>query len=146
MTAWFDNLKRIINRHEPASDPHALPRAAAVLMLEMALTDAGSDEAEIDVIHRAMQQAFALDPAELQALLDQAHRSRREAASLYEFTRELRAGLDPDQRGELIEWLWRVAYADGRLDHHEEHLVRRVADLIGVPHHEFIRRKLLARP
>lgn len=53
--------------------------------------------------------------------------------------------MDPDQRAELVEWLWRVALADARLDKYEEAMVRRVADLLGVPHHEFIRRKLLAR-
>ena len=65
--------------------------------------------------------------------------------SLQEFTRQLRAGLAPEQSAELVEWLWRVAFADTRLDKHEELMVRRVADLLGVSHAEFIRRKHLAR-
>jgi uncharacterized tellurite resistance protein B-like protein len=145
MTRWFENLKNIINRHEPSDDSHALPRAAAVLMLEMAITDAGSEQAELDVIHQAMRTAFRLDPQELDELIDQAHQAAREAVSLHEYTRVLRTGLQPEQRAEMIEWLWRVAYADGRLDRHEELLVRRLADLLGVPHHEFIRRKLIAQ-
>lgn len=145
MTDWFERLKGIVNRHEPAADPHALPRAAAALMLEMALTDAGSSASELAIIHQAVQRAFGLDPGELDELLAQAHAAQRASVSLYDFTRELRGGLAPEQRGELIEWLWRVAYADGRLDHHEEHLARRLADLLGVPHHEFIRRKLQAK-
>ena len=75
----------------------------------------------------------------------QAHEARRQSVSLHEFTRELRPGLDPAQRAELVEWLWRVAFADARLDKHEELMVRRVADLLAVPHAEFIRRKHLAR-
>jgi uncharacterized tellurite resistance protein B-like protein len=146
MTDWFASLKTIINRHEPAADAHALPRAAAVLMLELALVDEGSEAAELAIIHQAMQRAFGLAPAELDELIQQAHRTQQASTSLFEFTRELRTGLDPGQRAELIEWLWRVAYADGRLDRHEEHLVRRLADLLGVPHHEFIRRKLAAKP
>jgi uncharacterized tellurite resistance protein B-like protein len=145
MTDWFERLKGVINRHEPGGDPHSLPRAGAALMLELALTDDGSSEAELAIIHRAMEVAFGLDPAELDELLEQAHAAQRHSISLYDFTRDLRAGLQPEQRAELIEWLWRVAYADGRLDRHEEHLVRRLADLLGVPHHEFIRRKLIAR-
>jgi uncharacterized tellurite resistance protein B-like protein len=35
-----------------------------------------------------------------------------------------------------------VAYADGDLDKYEEHLIRRVAELIYVPHEEYIRAKL----
>lgn len=145
MTDWFAHLKGIINRHEPSADQNSLPRAAAALMIELALTDAGSSDVELTMIHQAMTRAFGLDSAELDELLAQAHSAQRASISLYDFTRELRGGLEPEQRGELIEWLWRVAYADGRLDHHEEHLVRRLADLLGVPHHEFIRRKLIAQ-
>jgi uncharacterized tellurite resistance protein B-like protein len=145
VTDWFRNLANIVSRHEPAGDPHSLPRAAAALMLELAFTDDGGDAEEMATVHRAMHRAFGLDPTELQALLDQAHQARHASVSLHEFTRELRTGLDPEQRAELVEWLWRVAYADARLDMHEEHLVRRLADLLGVPHQEFIRRKLIAK-
>jgi uncharacterized tellurite resistance protein B-like protein len=146
VTDWFASLKTIINRHEPSADAQALPRAAAVLMLELALVDEGSEPAELAIIHQAMQRAFGLDPAELDALIAQAHQTQQASTSLFDFTRALRTGLEPGQRADLVEWLWRVAYADGRLDRHEEHLVRRLADLLGVPHHEFIRRKLAARP
>lgn len=145
MTDWFQNLKGILNRHEPAADPRALPRAAAALMLEMALTDRQRDAAELDIIHTAMQQAFGVSETELADLLDQAHQAQAQSVSLYEFTSDLKNGLDNDQRAELVEWMWRVAHADARLDAHEEHLVSRVADLLGVPRHEYIRRKLIVQ-
>jgi uncharacterized tellurite resistance protein B-like protein len=142
---WFQNLKSIVSRHEPGDDPHSLPRAAAALMLEMATTDEGGDEAELEIVHQAVQRTFGLEASELEELLEQAHRAKQQSVSVYDFTRQLRTGLGVDQRAELVEWLWRVAYADTRLGMHEEHLVRRVADLLAVPHHEFIRRKLLAK-
>lgn len=145
MTNWFENLKSIINRHEPSADPHSLPRAAAALLLEMAVTDEGGDQIELETVHQAMGTAFGINAVELDALIDQAHQARKEAVSLYDFTRELRVGLDPEQCAELVEWLWRVAFADARLDKHEELMVRRVADLLGVSHSEFIRRKLLVK-
>lgn len=145
MTDWFDTLRSIVNRHEPGADPHALPRAAAALLLEMAVTDDGGDAVELDTVHAAMARAFGIGPSELDELLEQAQRARREAVSLHEFTRQLRVGLAPEQSAELVEWLWRVAFADTRLDKHEELMVRRVADLLGVSHPEFIRRKHLAR-
>lgn len=144
MTDWFESLKSIVNRHEPADDPQALPRAAAVLLVEMAVTDEGGERDELATIHSAIQKVFDLDRAELDALMEQAHEQQRESVSMHEFTHLLRTGLEPGERAELVEWLWRVAYADGHLDRHEEHLVRRLADLLGVPHREFIRRKHLA--
>ena len=145
MTDWFKALTGIVNRHESPRDPHALPRAAAALLLEMAVTAEGGDEVELDVVHQAMATTFAMAPAELAALVEEAHQARRESVSLHEFTRGLRPGLDAGQRAELVEWLWRVALADARLAKHEELMVRRVADLLSVPHGEFIRRKHLAQ-
>lgn len=144
MHDWFASLKGIVSRHEPIADAHALPRAAAALLLELAMMEGETDAAELEVVHAAMRGAFDIPPAELEALLEQAHHSVRDAVSLHEFTRQLRTGLGPEQRAELVEWLWRVAFADSRLGMHEEHLLRRIADLLGVSHQEFIRRKLLA--
>lgn len=141
MTNFLENLKQIVNRHEPEADEHALPRAAAVLLLELAATDAGIDADERRVVERAVKERFGLAPAEMKELLEEADRQQRNAHSLHEYTHQLRTGLDSGTRGELIEWLWRVAYADGHLDRHEEHLIRRLADLLGVPHREFMRRK-----
>lgn len=146
MARWFETLSRIVNQHEPSADPQALPRAAAALLLEMVATDDGGDAVELGVVHEAMATTFAMAPAELAALIAQAHAAQRESpVSLHECASQLRAELSPAQCAELVEWLWRVALADARLDKHEELLVRRVADLLGVPHAEFIRRKQRAR-
>ena len=141
MPNFLENLKQIINQHEPQADEHALPRAAAVLLLELGAADAGIDDAERRVIEQAVLEHFELEAGEVQALIEEAGRRQDEAHSLHEFTHQLRTGLTPEARGELVEWLWKVSFADGRLDQHEEHLVRRLADLLGVPHREFMRRK-----
>ncbi|MDX1625868.1 MAG: TerB family tellurite resistance protein [Wenzhouxiangellaceae bacterium] len=141
MRSYLDSLRQIIHRHEPETDPRSLPRAAAVLLIELALTDEGGDDEERRVLERAIRARFGLEADELSELVEEAARIQRDTHSLHEFTHQLRTGLDPAARGDLVEWLWRVAWADGRLDAHEEHLVRRLADLLGVPHREFIRRR-----
>lgn len=141
MPNFLESLKQIVNHHESAPDEHALPRAAAVLLLEMAAADAGIDASERKVIERAILERFDLEAAEVRALMEEAGRRQRESHSLHEFTHQLRTQLSSEVRGDLVEWLWKVGFADGRLDRHEEHLVRRLSDLLGVPHREFIRRK-----
>ena len=141
MTNWFEQLKSIVNRHEPAADEQALARAAAVVLLEMAAVDDHFDPAELEVVHQAIHRAFGLDGAELDELIAEAKGLRQSAVSLHDYTRSLRTGLPRDSRDELIGWLWKVAFADGRVDRFEEQLLRRLADLLGVPHEEFIRRK-----
>jgi hypothetical protein len=77
MTQFLENLRQIVNRHEPDADEHALPRAAAVLLLELAATDAGIDERERRVIERAVTERFGLGDAELRDLLEEAGRATR---------------------------------------------------------------------
>lgn len=143
MTAWFNALSNIINPDDASTSEEDLSQAAAVLLLEMAAADAETDPVEVKAVEAAMGQAFGLDSAELESLIERARALRDESVSLHDYTRQLRLGLEPEQRADLVESLWRVAYADGRLDRFEEHLLRRLADLLGVPHKEFIRRKLM---
>jgi len=144
MSAWFEQLKSIVNRHEPAADDNALARAGAVVLLEMAAVDDRFDAAELDIVHQAIERAFGIEGAELDELIAEAKTLRRQAVSLHDYTRGLRTGLPRRSRDELVGWLWKVAYADGSIDRFEEQLLRRLADLLGVPHEEFIRRKHMA--
>lgn len=144
MSNWFDQLKSIVNRHEPAAEDNALARAGAVVLLEMAAADDHFEAKELDMVQKAIEGAFGLDGPELEELMAEARSMREQAVSLHDFTRSLRTGLDRDQRDALVGWLWKVALADGHLDRFEEQLLRRLADLLGVPHEEFIRRKHLA--
>ncbi len=144
MPDFLQNLRDLLHDRAPEGehdDARALPRAAAVLLLEISVTDAGGDDAERAVIERAIRDRFDLPAEELDALLAEAERLRDDAVSLHDYTHRLRTGLSVDERAELVGWLWRVAWADGEVGRHEEHLVRRLADLLGVPHREFIRRK-----
>lgn len=150
MPDFLRNLRDLLHDRDAddrrSDDPHALPRAAAVLLLEISVTDAGGDDAERAVIERAIRDRFELPDGELEALLGEAERLRDDAVSLHDYTHRLRTGLSVDERADLVGWLWRVAWADGEVGRHEEHLVRRLADLLGVPHREFIRRKHQAGP
>jgi len=68
-----------------------------------------------------------------------------EATSLYQFTREINEHFDEQKKLELMTGMWRVAFADGHLDKHEESIMRRVADLLHILHSDYIRCKINAR-
>ena len=61
-----------------------------------------------------------------------------DATSLYQFTGQINDHLDQQQKQSLLESIWRVAFADGRIDKYEEHLIRRMADLLHLNHREFM--------
>lgn len=118
---------------------HGLELATAALLVEMTRADASSDAAERRAVLDAVRRAFRLDPHETEELVALAEETVEDATCLYQFTRRLNDELSAEARRHVIELLWRVAFADGRLDKYEEHLVRKVADLLYVPHSEFMK-------
>ena len=126
-------------------DPeHTRRLAAAALLIEVARADARQDADEDAAMQALLQRSLGLAESEARELLAQANDHVDHATSLYQFTRLVNDHYAPQERSELVANLWRVAYADTQLDKYEEHLIRRVAELLYVPHSEFIRTKLLA--
>ena len=120
---------------------HACRIAGAALLVEVSRADHDVTPVERVAIERALRRVFDLDPAAAAEVYREAERHADEATSLYEFTRLINDHFQPAEKENLIELLWFVAFCDGELDKYEEHLVRRVADLVYVPHGAFIRAK-----
>lgn len=128
-------------REAPGGALPASRLAVAALLVEIARADHEVAPAERSSIRRMLAAAYGLDPGSAGKLLARAERAVEESVSLYEFTRRLNDELSPDEKANAVEMLWRVAFADGRIDKYEEHLVRKAADLLYVPHRRFIRAK-----
>lgn len=127
---------------EPALDKEALiARTAAVLFVEVMYADHEVDEREAAAVQSALQSCFGLDAATAQALLDEARQQVEQVTSLHELTSLLHQNLDLEEKRSLLEQIWRIVMADQRVDKYEEHLVRRIANLLYVSHSDFIRTK-----
>lgn len=124
---------------DPATREHALRVATALLLVEVARADQMADGAEAEVMIAALRQFFALDESEAAALLEEAAATADHAVELQQFTRRLHDQLSTAEKLRVIEMLWQVALADANLEKHEDHLVRRIGDLLYVPHSDLIR-------
>jgi len=130
---------------DEAGSEHAYQLATAALLMEISRADHDIKQVERDAVIGAVQRTFGLNESETQNLVELAEEEANEATSLYEFTRLINTNFDHKQKQHVVEMLWQVAFADGHADKYEEHLVRRIADLIHVPHRGFIRAKLAAQ-
>lgn len=130
----------------PAADQgdasHALRLATAALLVEVMRADHAFDPREREALLTLLQQHQQLAPEEVETLLELAEQAQREATSLFQFTDLIRDHYSYPQRVALIEAMWRIALADNRLDRYEEHLIRKVAELLYVSHRDFIGAKL----
>ncbi|MDB4109350.1 TerB family tellurite resistance protein [Porticoccaceae bacterium] len=119
--------------------------AAAALLVEVMVIDGNLDEQELASISQTLCQILELSSDQVDELILLSREEVSEATSLYQFTREINTHFSADQKMKLLTAMWRVAYADGHLDKHEEGIIRRVADLLHILHSDYIRCKLAAR-
>lgn len=138
LAALFDGAFARDN-DDPAAREHALRLATALLLIEVAKADYADDLAEDEAMLASLKQFFALDDASAALLLEEARSTADQAVELQQFTRRLHEHLSPAEKQRVVEMLWQVALADRRLDKHEDHLVRRIAALLYVPHSDLIR-------
>ena len=119
--------------------------AAATLLVEVMVIDGDLDEQELASISQTLCQIMSLSSEQVDELISLSRDEVAEATSLYQFTREINTHFSTEQKMNLLTAMWRVAFADGHLDKHEEGIIRRVADLLHILHSDYIRCKLAAR-
>src|SRR5204863_10168865 len=100
--------------------------------------DGKPSEAELGKLHQLLEQRFSLDAGQANELVDAATRVEGEAVDLYHFTSRLMRSLDERGRARIIEMMWEMVYADGRVSEFEESVVWRAADLLGISSSERI--------
>ena len=134
--AFFD-----AEESDDVDDEAALHLAAAVLLIEVAKSDHVVRDMQVEQLKDVLKREWALDDSDLSDLLNVARDAAEAHASLYEQVALVNRNFSPQQKFNLVRGLWEVAYANGELHHHEELLIRRLADLMYVSHTDFIRSK-----
>jgi uncharacterized tellurite resistance protein B-like protein len=144
-------IRNFFDRHIGAQpdEPEAVTQrrmqvAAAVLLVEVARSDQSFSEGERQAVLESVQRKFALDATQAQEVLALAEAESLDAHDIFQFTSRIDATFTPEGKVRLIEELWRAAYSDSKLHEYEEHLIRRICDLLHLSHSQFIAAKLRA--
>ena len=116
--------------------------ASAILFVEAMHADHENLPVERRAIEEGLSRLLSITLPEAQQLRIQAEEKMHHVVSLHEFVGLLNEEFSPAQKEKLIEGMWQVAHADSVLDKYEEHVIRRVAELLHVGHSAFIRAKL----
>jgi uncharacterized tellurite resistance protein B-like protein len=145
-------IKRFFDEHlslDPTAqnrDPeHVLRVANGALLLEMTRMDGQVWPEEREAVEKAVRTSFGLTSGEARELLELAEAERAGSTDYFQFTSLINGAYTLEQKIKLVELLWQIAYANEGLHKYEEHLVRKVSDLLHVPHGAFIAAKHRAR-
>jgi uncharacterized tellurite resistance protein B-like protein len=123
------------------SKEHKLQLACATLLVEVMQADFKQTEDENHKIQKLLKSTFKLNESELEDLMEKSNQGD-ETTAVHPFTSLLNEHYEYEQRVHLIELMWKVAYADGKLDKYEDSVIRKVAELLYIRHSDFIKTKL----
>ena len=145
----LDAIRRFFDEHiatagGAAPDEHRLQVATAALIAEVMRLD-GQEAAERATFLAAVKRKFSLSDDEALTLVALAEAEAREAVDYYQFTSLINRAFSAEQKVHVVELMWQVAYADGTLSAHEQHVMRKIAELLYVSHGDYITAKLRAR-
>ena len=144
----IDKIKNLISNlskkeeQNQKLDSSLLDNACAALLVEIAFADKDFDDTEKDSLRETLVKTYGLNEGEIEEIIQDADKSVEESTSLYGYTRIVNDEFNYEDKLDLIRNLWKVAYADGNLDKYEEHLLRKISDLIHVSHSDYINIKL----
>jgi|SRR6056300_1074435 uncharacterized tellurite resistance protein B-like protein len=143
--SFFDEHLRSPSEESDSKKEQEIALATAALFYEVVGADQSATQDEKNRVLDLLGQTFEFDPEELQQLAALAEEEVQDSHDLFQFTRLINENFDEEQRMAVIANMWRVAWADGEIHHFEEHLIRKVADLLHLHHSHFIQAKLMAR-
>jgi uncharacterized tellurite resistance protein B-like protein len=138
----FDHLLPPAPGSDVQATEHRLQLATAVMLVEVMRADPGFHAGEREAVLDALRDKFSLADDEAQRLADLAETTAQGASDLFSFTSHINDCFDMPQKLRMIEHMWRIAYADGRLNDHERHVMWRIADLLHVPQGAYVHARM----
>jgi len=149
----FDALDKFIKKYiasDSSSHEHpdddALMIATAVLFLEMAYADFEISVEEEEHLHETLSHFFNLSKEDVLELVQVAQERRADRHDIWLFSNLVNEHFDRPEKKWILEQLWKLIYADGKVDKYEDNLIRKISTLIGLSHQEMIEAKIKSMP
>lgn len=139
----FELKKMFANlTHSPSEDSDvSYHLALATVLVEIMVSDDEIDQREIEKILEILKVQTGLG-SEVESILEEAQSQSKIANDMFKYTNVINEQASREDKDEIMRCLWRIAYADLKLDEYEDHRIRRISELLYVPHSDFIRTKL----
>lgn len=125
-------------------DEHALMVATAVLFLEIAFADFTITLEEEEHMKETLSALFKLPESEVVELIELAKIKRSERQDIWLFSNLINENFQKEDKIWILEHLWKLIYADGKVDKYEDNLIRKIATLVGLSHQDMIQAKIKA--
>ena len=127
--------------HKEAQASFEIELTAAVLAYEIARIDGNISKDELDILMQEIKVISNKVNKNEEEILKIIEIYSNDSISFYDFVEDINKSYKKDEKLSLLKFMWKIAYADGRLDVDEERLIRRLADLIKIKDMEVLKLK-----
>jgi uncharacterized tellurite resistance protein B-like protein len=136
--AFFQSLNKESHQENSAL---SVEMACTVLLCEVMKADGHLDEEEQSLLTKMISEQFSLAADEVKALIQRAIELSEHATDFHQFTSKINSHYSPQEKEKIVTLLWQLAIADGQIASIEEHIIRRISDLLHLSHAQYIRAK-----
>jgi uncharacterized tellurite resistance protein B-like protein len=139
---FFSRSGEAVHPEQKREKPHDIRIATCALLLEMAHIDdefSGSEQENIILI---LKRDYQLSDEYATELIQATEEELKGSIDVWQFTNLINQNYSTQEKNQIIEMVWKIAYADGRLDKHEDYLVHKLAKLLRLTHKQLIDAKL----
>ena len=147
----IENIKKLFTekiqpaKEEKHQDQRKISIATCALLLEMAHADSEFSDEEKQHILDSLKVNFDLTEKDAEDLLDLAEQERKESLDLWQFTNLINQNYSREDKLKIVYTLWKVIYTDGKIDQHEDYLIRKLTYLLNIEHEDMIEAKIKVR-
>lgn len=142
---FFNSHMHVESLESPVDNSDRISMATCALLLEIAHADSEFNDEEKEKIIIILKNKFNLNSSDAQSLIELADLERKESLDLWQFTNLINQNFTREEKIKVLEVLWSVVYADGKVDMHEEYLMRKLSFLLNIDHSDMIDTKIRAR-
>lgn len=122
--------------------PHKLHVATCAILLEMAKIDGEFNESERKNVIDIFKNKYHLDDNEISCLIEASEEELERSIDLWQFTNQVNKNYPREQKLRIVENIWQLVYADGKLDSHEDYLIHKLSKLLNISHRDLIEEKI----
>jgi len=125
-------LKKIFSKKSEKENPKNKHQDVALrLMFEIALSDGYLDKSELELIKIRASKLIDGDQ-KVSTIIKKVIDETQESTSIYPTVKKINDKYSIEEKKQLLEILWSVVAADKMINHHEEALYFKIAELIKI--------------
>jgi uncharacterized tellurite resistance protein B-like protein len=139
---FFEKGQGAGSADQGTTESHDVRVAVCALFLEMANIDGKFSASEQDYVISLLKREYGLSDQHVVDLMEASQKGLKDSIDLWQFTNLINQNYSRDEKIQIIEMVWQIVYADGRLDKHEDYLVHKLAKLLRLTDKDLIDAKL----